>query len=666
MKTRYLTKSRFKTAYECPRKLYYVDHPEYGNTMRESDFMAALAEGGFQVGALAKIYYEGGVDLEEFHGDEAVRRTEELLKQKNVTIYEAAIQVDHLLIRIDVLEKKGSSLNLIEVKAKSYDFEESDFFKTKRGKTERGSELKSEWEPYLVDVAFQSYVLRKKFSNLKVIPYLYLIDKRAHASVDGLHQKFLLEKVNGRSKVKVAQGLLKSMAGATLLSLIDVTKEVDFLIENDVFPGATAPRLPEYVDTLSSQMITGGRGDPRPSTVCKGCEFRIPKNLEAKGFKSGFKECWTELGLLDFRTVDEPTVFELWDNRRTETHLSENKIFLKDLTIDDLVPKNPKQEEGSGLSRVERQLLQTVKTKASNPKIKFAPYVNHEYLEEFFSGLKYPFHFIDFETTRTAIPFHKDMRPYEQLAYQFSHHTMDVSGKVTHQTQYLHVKPGEFPNFKFARALFDALKCDDGTVFRYAPHENTVLNDILRQLEVFHPDTDHDLKEFILSLTSSGKRGTDGYREGQRVMRDLCPVVKKSFYALPMGGSNSIKVVTPTILGLSKILQEKYSKPIYGKGAPIQSLNFEPLSWVRFNDDGSVLDPYKTLPPVELDLGFSLTDIEQINEGGGASIAWARMQFTEMNDSERNALANGLLRYCELDTLSMVWLVEFLKSEIEI
>jgi hypothetical protein len=103
MKPRLLSKSRLKTPYECPRKLYWNEHPEYGNTMRESEFMAAPAEGGFQVGALAKLYIPGGVDLDGVFGDEAVQKTNELLKMDNVTIYEAALQVEGYLVRVDVL-----------------------------------------------------------------------------------------------------------------------------------------------------------------------------------------------------------------------------------------------------------------------------------------------------------------------------------------------------------------------------------------------------------------------------------------------------------------------------------------------------------------------------------------------------------------------------------
>ena len=49
---RYLTKSRFKLAAECPSKLFYVGKPEYIDRSVEDSFLAALAEGGYQVGDL--------------------------------------------------------------------------------------------------------------------------------------------------------------------------------------------------------------------------------------------------------------------------------------------------------------------------------------------------------------------------------------------------------------------------------------------------------------------------------------------------------------------------------------------------------------------------------------------------------------------------------------
>lgn len=50
---RYLTKSRFKLAAECPTKLSYVGKSDYVDRSANDSFLAALAEGGYQVGELA-------------------------------------------------------------------------------------------------------------------------------------------------------------------------------------------------------------------------------------------------------------------------------------------------------------------------------------------------------------------------------------------------------------------------------------------------------------------------------------------------------------------------------------------------------------------------------------------------------------------------------------
>lgn len=39
------------------------------------------------------------------------------------------------------------------------------------------------------------------------------------------------------------------------------------------------------------------------------------------------------------------------------------------------------------------------------------------------------------------------------------------------------------------------------------------------------------------------------------------------------------------------------------------------------------------------------------------------MQFSDISNTEREALKKALLRYCELDTLAMVLLYEYLKDQ---
>ena len=61
-----------------------------------------------------------------------------------------------------------------------------------------------------------------------------------------------------------------------------------------------------------------------------------------------------------------------------------------------------------------------------------------------------PYHFIDFETTMVALPFHKDRQPYEAIAFQYSYHLMDAKGIIQHKSQYLNFE-------KYSGALMPVL-----------------------------------------------------------------------------------------------------------------------------------------------------------------------------------------------------------------
>ena len=48
-----------------------------------------------------------------------------------------------------------------------------------------------------------------------------------------------------------------------------------------------------------------------------------------------------------------------------------------------------------------------------------------------------------------------------------------------------------------------------------------------------------------------------------------------------------------------------------------------------------------------------------VQEGGAAMTAYAKMQFASITETERNSIIKGLLKYCELDTLAMVMVWEY-------
>jgi hypothetical protein len=292
------------------------------------------------------------------------------------------------------------------------------------------------------------------------------------------------------------------------------------------------------------------------------------------------------------------------------------------------------------------------------------PWIDQENLRREMSSWVYPLHFIDFETSIVAIPFNRGRRPYEGIAFQYSHHVVYEDGTIIHCGQYLNAEPGVFPNYDFIRNLKRELEKDQGSIFRYAHHENTYLNLIYRQLieDPNHIPDRHQLCRFIRSITHNNGEA------GPRNMIDMCELVKRYYYHPVMKGSNSIKVVLPAILNSSEYLQEKYSQPIYGADGGIVSLNYKDWKWIEF-ENGMVKDPYLLLPRMFADVTDKdyelLSDDDQLRDGGAASMAYARMQFEDMSDYERSELKQALLKYCELDTFAMVLIYEAWKDFME-
>jgi hypothetical protein len=633
-KQRYFTKSLHKKALECPTKLFYHAQPDvYENRSLDDPFLRALAYGGFQVGELARIYFPNGIEIAAQAPEEALVETERRLQQDSVTLYEAAVGAGAFLIRADILVKSGNTLRIYEVKAKSIHPDDVDDFYDKRALKKNIYKLKSGWDKYFQDIAFQTMVCQLAFPGYKIVPHLVFADKSKVASVSGLNQKFLIAKGNGRNKIKVADGTCLANVGQKILFTLPMDEHVARLLAE--------PDFQKKAEIWAAAYRSCTKIETEISKTCSKCEYR---SEAGSGLKSGFHECWKAR----LKKDPEPgrLVIDLWNYRDADRLIGEGRLLLKEVTQEDLKIDG----DGQGLSTGQRQWLQ----------VEGQAFADHGYLRRAVGVWEYPLHCIDFETTAVAIPFHEGRRPYEQIAFQFSHHIIHEDGQVTHAGEYLHVKKGEFPNFAFVRALKRELEGDQGTIFRYSNHENTILCAIYEQLRDSQEADKDELMRFIRSITRSGDKSPEKWC-GERCMVDLLEIVKKAYYNPLTKGSNSIKKVLPAVLEDSKFLQEKYSQPIYG--GTIISRNFANHTWLQRNAEGRLLDPYKQLPPLftEVDpelLESFLSDADEVADGGAAMMAFARMQFSEMNDLEFESLRQGLLRYCELDTLAMVMLIE--------
>lgn len=656
---RYLTKSLYKTGLECPNKLYYTKNKQYANTKKDDPFLEALASGGFQVEELAKLHYPDGVLIEDkksdksYDYDDKVVQTNNLLQQDNVVIFEAAFKFENLFIRVDILEKKGNHINLIEVKAKSFDSTDMKFeFIGKRGG------LVGDWKFYLFDVAFQKYVIEKSHPEFKVTPFLMLADKSKTTTIDGLNQLFRVTKnTDNRTGVECKIKQLDNVEEQSVLTKVNVSEPIEG-IEQDKYRILEAFDFETSIKELSKAYQEDKYFNyPLQYSVCKQCEFTT--NKDTQHLKSGFKECFSKQMAWTEKEFKEPNAFEIWDFRSWEKLEKSQRLLLKDLDETDFGEDRPKAGK---MSRVERQLIQREKAISTDNK----PYILKDELKEEMSTWQYPLNFIDFETSTSPLPFFSGQKPYEQVAFQFSHHIYHKDGTIEHAAQYINTTAGEFPNIDFLRALKESIERNEGSIFMFSNHENTIINHLVEQ--VYESDLTDRADLFVFGQQiSKGKKDTPLIPwKGYRSMIDLCKVIKDYYYNPYTKGSNSIKQVLPAVFESSPFIRDKYSKPI-GK-INLNSLNFDKDKvWLKVID-GIVEDPYKSLPKVfsEWNDDFeTISELEDINNGGAALTAYGKLQYTDMSDEERLQIKEALLRYCELDTLAMVMIFEHLKELTE-
>ena len=648
MPPRYLTKSRFTLAVECPTKLYFADKPtEYKNLKSEDSFLQMLADGGFQVGALAKLHYPEGVEVTSKDHASAEQETRDLLKRDHVTLFEAAIRHEDLFVRIDILVKRQNTLDLIEVKSKSYDSTAPSIV-GKRG------EVTSEMRPYILDVAFQTHVLRSAYPRAQIRSYLLMPDKSLRATVNGLNQLFKVQRQNGRARVQVDPRANNGRYGDSVLTLVKVDQYVEKVMKEGIDSPGDHGLLPDLAAKWAKAYKSNLWIPPAIGSQCASCEFRTDSE---GGFKSGFKECWKRANNWTDQDFDEGTVLDLWNFRGKDKLIQKGVLKLNQVQQEDLKIKSSE----SGLSNSERQWMQVAGIPTEHDRGGF--FLDRSLMRSAMTTWKYPYHFIDFETSSVALPFHKGLRPYEPIAFQFSHHIMESDGHVRHASEFLLSEVGVFPNYEFARALQTALDRDKGTVFMWSHYENTILNNIAGQLENDEapPADKPQLLTFLRSLM----------KEGARAMVNLKELAQKAYFHPNTKGGNSIKVVLPAVLSHSGFLKDTYGMPVYGASDGIPSKNYRNHVWWARRSDGQVMDPYdflkeqaKNLLGEEAEDEFTAEDIG-IAEGGAAALAYSRLQFEALDDKSRRLIKEALLRYCELDSLAMVMILQAWKEIIE-
>lgn len=605
-----LSKSDYALAQSCDTKLYFREN-RFPDNKGSSPYLQLLANGGFMVDALARAQRPGGILLEpRWDPLQDFAKTRELLERDSVTIFQATLFAGRRLARVDIIEKTGNTVRLIEVKAKSFDSEEHAADVAKGGKGYFRSNRKphgyvDKWDEKFEDLTFQVVLFEELFPGLVVQPYLIVVDKARRAKLDGALKLFSLERRTGSdgSEHTYAASFLgnaEDVDGLDVLATVDAAADVADLREH---VKSEMARLEALVDApFDRSLVTVG-------AKCGKCEFRV----EAETDRNGFAQCWGPMAsvtphVLELYSIG--TVKDATGQPLIETLTKAGKASLLDVPEEYLVRKDGKRGPVA-----ERQVRQVELSRTGEE------WLGPE-LKPKLEALTYPMHFIDFEASRLALPYHANMRPYGQVAFQWSCHTVESPGAAPKHSEWLNTAD-EWPNVTFAKLLRDVIGERD-TVLTWSSFEKSSLAELSREHSRFSA-YDPSLVAWIEGL-SPDKR-----------LFDLLKCATNDYYTPGMRGRTSIKVVLDALWKADSLLRDQFT------------------AWTGRSASPSD-DPYLALPPLEID-GV----VQNVHEGTGAVRAYEAMMYgVEKGDAAtKQKWRDLLLQYCKLDTLSMVLIFEY-------
>ena len=432
--------------------------------------------------------------------------------------------------------------------------------------------------------------------------------------------------------------------------MVDVDDVVNMVMESELsFPGSKGEAFQQVVAGWASAVVASDDvldsmvSPPPIGNHCGACEYRINTDNHEQ---SGFEACWVEAsGLTAEELARGKPVVDIWYGGSLINKLiSAQKFVMNDLVPEDLGlspdgndMKPKKKGDARGMSRTVKQWYQAngVPSWSKNSAI----VLDKTYLDEEMDSWSFPMHFIDFETVAPALPFSVGRSPYDYVAFQFSHHVLYRDGNVEHASEFLSAIPGECPNVAFLDALAACMDGCNGTVFRWGAHENTILSALLQQENLCS-------KTAILEPLLTG---------GSHAMIDLMQVATKGYYVAGSNSSSSLKKLLLPTMRASKRLEYIYGQPTYS------SSNFTDMQWWQKDNDGEqVRDPYSLLGSLKVeDPGAAVA------QGGDAMMAYSTLQQSDLDPTVRAGIEASLLRYCELDTLAMVMIVQALQSFLQ-
>ena len=245
-----LSKSRYTTGLQCHKLLWWRVHEPAAPELKPDRELQARFDQGTQVGVAARTHVPGGVliDLPYDQMREKAAATRAALEAGARVIYEASFFADRVFVAVDILERCGDGVGMIEVKS------------TTRVKDE-----------HLPDVAIQAHVLQASGLQVRRAEVMHLNRACVHPDLSNL---FVRD---------------------------DVTAEVE-----DLMPGLPA-RIAEQLEMLAGPLpdvpIGPHCASPHPCPFMARCWPALPEHHVSTLYHAGQQAA--KLEGLGYTTIDQ-------------------------------------------------------------------------------------------------------------------------------------------------------------------------------------------------------------------------------------------------------------------------------------------------------------------------------------------------------------------------
>ncbi|MEX0649243.1 MAG: DUF2779 domain-containing protein [Balneolaceae bacterium] len=542
----------------------------------------------------------------------AARETEEWLKEDEIIICGAVIEKENYYTRIPVLRKQDTHFSVIQVHGKLRKRSQAQAI-TSAGKN-RATDI------YLLKAAYRVEVLKQRFPGSDINVQFFFPNRVFKASVENL-----LQRTNRKSDSDIDEKTHSELN--ELFACVDATQgteEMRFSIPETVahkdFAGSS---LLSALENIRGKIwLPSSDYDMEIHTACKYCKYRTGKN-----------GCWAQF--FDRNEITHPYfhVFELIGHGNN-VEAESGFYYQEEVPVQEAFQsfEAVKKTGGKKITIQQRRLLQLLKSREETvPEIWAKPGI------QAVQTLSFPLHFIDFEAATYALPMHRTGGAYDPVYFQFSCHTLQENGELTH-TEWLDSDSGSgYPHQDFVNQLAAVKDIFQGTLVQYSPFEGQALNYLYREFgknSMLYKKELTALNELI---------NLQGQIQTPRLF-DLSKLIRDSYFNWFFDGSLGLKSV---LTGILKRIKQTF--PEESSEAKIYDLEIDMLSHSK---DGGEPDPYKEIQH----------PLYQIEDGAEAMHAYISLKNENLSEEEKEIIPGLLKRYCALDSYAMVVIFQHLKE----